>query len=95
MSPRPVSKQVSDLVHARLAVGLSHHTGGFASEQAKLISLGKVELSGVELDGEDDTKPLRGAQAKVECLLTVDECEHRFLPSLSNLRQHPCPPSSN
>ncbi|BGP13184.1 hypothetical protein JCM10213_000236 [Rhodosporidiobolus nylandii] len=66
------SDRVLHLVRGRLERILSW-PGGFAAQQARLIKLGKVDLEGVELDGPEDTKPTRGAQATVECLLTVDE----------------------
>ncbi|TNY18149.1 acyl-coenzyme A thioesterase [Rhodotorula diobovata] len=65
--------RVLDLVRARLERSLNFDYGGFAADQAKLISLGDVVLDGVHLDGDDDTKPSRGATATVTCHLTVSE----------------------
>ncbi|GAA5912044.1 hypothetical protein JCM6882_002015 [Rhodosporidiobolus microsporus] len=73
MPAQSTTNKVHDLVRARLVRALESSEGGYSAEQAKLVRLGKVEVEGVELDGEDDTKPKRGAQAVVECFLTVDE----------------------
>ena len=56
MSPSTTADpRVLDLVRARLERSLNFDYGGFAADQAKLISLGDVVLDGVHLDGEDDT----------------------------------------
>ncbi|GAA5991096.1 hypothetical protein JCM11641_004431 [Rhodosporidiobolus odoratus] len=67
-----VSSRILQLVRERLERMLNF-SGGFGANQVERLVLGKVDLEGVELDGEDDTKPTRGAQAVVECLLTVAE----------------------
>ncbi|GAA6029914.1 hypothetical protein JCM8097_009167 [Rhodosporidiobolus ruineniae] len=69
----PASDRAHQLVRQRLQNSFGAHDHGFASGQAQLVRLGDVHLQGVELDGEDDTKPTRGAQAVVECFLTVDD----------------------
>ncbi|GAA5936779.1 hypothetical protein JCM3775_002701 [Rhodotorula graminis] len=65
--------RILSLVRARLERSLHADYGGFASDQAQLISLGDVQLDGVQLDGDDDTQPTRGATATVTCHLTVTE----------------------
>ncbi|GAA5826248.1 hypothetical protein JCM11251_007224 [Rhodosporidiobolus azoricus] len=72
MTTSSTTQKVNDLVRVRLERALEASEGGFASEQARLIRLHSVQLDGVELDGEEDTKPKRGAQAEVICSLTVD-----------------------
>ncbi|GAA5857611.1 hypothetical protein JCM8547_004295 [Rhodosporidiobolus lusitaniae] len=71
--PAPASDAVHSLVRNRLERMLDHTMGGFGEHQAHLIRLSSLKLEGIELDGEDDTKPTKGAQAVVECSLTVDE----------------------
>ncbi|GAA6015659.1 hypothetical protein JCM10207_008163 [Rhodosporidiobolus poonsookiae] len=66
------SERVLQIVRDRLESGLAFK-GGFGEHHSGLVRLGKVELDGVELDGDDDTKAVRGAQAVVECLLMVAE----------------------
>ena len=55
----PSDSRVLKLVRARLERSLNADYGGFASDQAQLISLGDVNLDGVQLDGDDDTVPTR------------------------------------
>ncbi|BGP22073.1 hypothetical protein JCM10295v2_000950 [Rhodotorula toruloides] len=65
--------KVDALVRERLQLVLEAGVFGFASAQAAQVRLGEVDVKGVELDGEEDTKPTRSATATVTCHLTVDE----------------------
>ncbi|GAA6057706.1 hypothetical protein JCM3770_002654 [Rhodotorula araucariae] len=71
--PAPNQDRVLSLVRARLERTLASGHHGFAVEQSKLVSLGDVDIDGVELDPAGDTKPSRSSRATVTCHLTVTE----------------------
>ncbi|GAA5978979.1 hypothetical protein JCM10908_002756 [Rhodotorula pacifica] len=64
-------KRVYELVEKRSRLVLDMAKNSFAGDIAATIKLGKLELSGIELDGENDTKPTRSAQATITCHLEV------------------------
>ncbi|GAA6020186.1 hypothetical protein JCM8202_002568 [Rhodotorula sphaerocarpa] len=78
-TPRSQPARVQELVRRRLDFVLGLAKNSFAGQEAARIRLGDVKLTGIELDGEEDTKPTRGAQATVTCHLEVT-------PSCCNIR---------
>ncbi|POY73568.1 hypothetical protein BMF94_3506 [Rhodotorula taiwanensis] len=71
--PSSDQHRVDEIVRKKLEFVLSLAGGSFAGDIAKRITLGDVHLSGIQLEGSDDTKPDRGAQAVVTCHLTVEK----------------------
>ncbi|GAA5886708.1 hypothetical protein JCM5296_006377 [Sporobolomyces johnsonii] len=65
--------RVDELVRKRLQLALEAMERGFCADIAKRISLREISVQGVELDGQDDTRPTRSATATVVCELDVDE----------------------
>ncbi|GAA6025040.1 hypothetical protein JCM11491_002002 [Sporobolomyces phaffii] len=73
MASSPQDK-VNKVVRKRLQRTLdSLSSAGFSRAIAKRIHLDQVDVSGVELDGPDDTKPTRSAQSVVSCTVTVEQ----------------------
>ncbi|CEQ39344.1 SPOSA6832_00845 [Sporobolomyces salmonicolor] len=71
MSPQ---YRVDEVIRQRLQLALEAMERGFCADIAKRISLREINVQGVELDGQDDTRPTRSATATVVCELEVDEC---------------------
>ncbi|GAA5860387.1 hypothetical protein JCM3774_000402 [Rhodotorula dairenensis] len=70
-STSAAEKRVQDIVRHRSLLVLDMAKQSFAGDIAAQIKLGNLELSGIELDGEKDTKPTRSAQATITCHLEV------------------------
>ncbi|GAA5873352.1 hypothetical protein JCM16303_001098 [Sporobolomyces ruberrimus] len=70
----PPSDRINKLIRSRLQRTLdSLSSAGFSRAIAKRIVLDEVKVTGVELDGKEDTKPTRSAQSTVSCLVTVEQ----------------------
>ncbi|KAG0655952.1 hypothetical protein C6P46_000534 [Rhodotorula mucilaginosa] len=64
-------ERVHEIVRQKSLLVLGMAKQSFAGDIAAQIRLGQLELSGIELDGENDTKPTRSAQATITCHLEV------------------------
>ncbi|GAA5857022.1 hypothetical protein JCM5353_004977 [Sporobolomyces roseus] len=68
------NERINKLVRNRLQRTLeSLSSAGFSRAIAKRILLDGVNVSGVIMDGEEDTKPTKTAQSTVSCLIPVSQ----------------------